>query len=178
MITKKEQLKILNDIVFNYLKTRHSQYCQTADLEDLKQEVLMRLSKIMPETFESEKHFYNWCRKFCKMYSINAFRDYLTTLRHRPREILVGSIDEKIVEEASCSLFLQKQNLNERFNRLIEWKHEAEDIEMQMIKVLTSNNSAVTAVSKNLNLSISMAKSLLKGSGLRTKYIHQFKRND
>lgn len=177
-MTKNEQIQILDRIVYKYLYIRHSGYCQIADVEDLKQEVLMRLGKIMPDSFDSDRHFFNWCRKFGKMYSINAFRDYLTTLRHRPREILVGNLDEKLIENASCDLFWQKEGLEERKEKFVDWTYGIDDQQFEMAQILLSNNTAVTAVAQELGISKNKASRRLKNAGLRTKFVNQIRRYD
>lgn len=168
MITREKQFEFLDRITANYLE-KHGPFCQKADREDLKQEVLIRLAKIIPEAFDSERHFFNWGRKFTRLYSINAIRDQFTKWRNRSGEMLLADVDEDLSDHLSCLNFWQEKELEERMFRFKKWNKFSSVEEQNIAKVLVSAKIPSKDVANELRISPRQALNKLDKYGFRKK---------
>lgn len=162
------RIKYLDFAVSNYLDN-HQYSCQEADREDMKQEVLMRLCKIIPESFDSERHFKNWCHRFAKLYSINAFRDLCKKWKDRQGEILVADFEEKIIRDNSCRAYLNKNNLHENCHRKYLWFQDEDQESIETALMLANSLNPISDFSEKHSVSRRVASERLKRKGFRTK---------
>ena len=166
--TIENRINYLSKVISFYID-EHQHMCQEADRQDLKQEVIWRLYKIMPESFESERHFKNWCQKFTKLYSINAFRDLCTKWKRKGHELLVGDYSEQIVEKSSCQQFFSKENLNENcYRKYIQLQNEGAD-NIEIARMLAESKSPASDMAERMHISKRAATERLKKKGFRTK---------
>lgn len=162
-----QKFQILDKIVYKYLISRCCNF-QESDIEDIKQEVMLRLAKIAPESFDSNTHFINWCYRFAKLYSINGIRNFVRSFTKRSCEISVPSFNEDIVEENSCQNFFQENNLQEYSQSKLNFSDSSLE-DLQIIKILSHNPNPIPVLSKKLSITERAVKIQLRKKGFRNR---------
>lgn len=80
------------------------------DLEDLEQEVVVKILKYLPETFESDRHFTNWVRLFSTRFVKNSVRDLCNKIDKLKVYNEVDWAPEKNIEKYSCEKWIADNN--------------------------------------------------------------------
>lgn len=166
-MTKNQHFTILDKIVQCQLYDRYGHLFQQADLDDLRQTILIKLDKIIPNEFESQKHFLNWCYKFSRLYSINAIRDLFNAQKREVKCVSITSLEHPVVERSAVIKYWQDKNLKERVVRFSKWVDSSTKEELSAAKILVNDNNSAQQVAKHFGLSYAATQKRLIKYGLR-----------